>query len=61
MPTEPSAAYWHDKAEESCALAAGMSDGPSRDTMLRIAADYEKMAGFADSIEASANAIKKIR
>ncbi len=29
--------------------------------MLRIAADYEKMAGFADSIEASANAIKKIR
>ena len=46
MPTEPSAAYWHDKVEESRALAAAMSHGPSRDTMLRIAADYEKMAEF---------------
>ena len=58
MPTGPSAANWRDKAEESRALAAGMNHGPSKDTMLRIAADYEKTAKFTEEIEASAAAIK---
>jgi hypothetical protein len=53
MPTGPSAAYWRDKAKESRALAAGMNHGPSKETMLGIAADYEKMAKFAEQIEAS--------
>jgi len=56
MPTGPSAAYWRDKAEESRAHAAGMKHGPPRETMLRIAADYEKMAAFAERIEAMAAA-----
>jgi hypothetical protein len=61
MPTGPSAAYWRDKAEETRALAAGMSHQPARQTMLRIAADYEKMAEFAEKIEASGAAIKDRR
>jgi hypothetical protein len=59
MPTGPSAAYWRDRAEESRALAAGMSHQPSRDIMLRIAADYEKLAKFAETIEASGAAINQ--
>lgn len=60
MSTGPSAAYWRDKAEESRALAAAMSHGASKETMLRIAADYERMAEFAERIEAAAGAIKDL-
>lgn len=53
MPSGPSAAYWRDKAEESRAMAAGMNHGPARETMLRIAADYEKLAVFVERNEAA--------
>jgi hypothetical protein len=53
MPTGPSVAYWRNKAEESRPLAAAMTHAPSRETMLRIAADYERMAEFVERIEAA--------
>ena len=61
MPTGPCAAYWREKAEETRALAAGMSHQPSKEAMFRIAADYEKLAAFAEQVEASAAVIKDLR
>jgi hypothetical protein len=36
--------HWRNRAEEARALADQMSDEASKQTMLRIAADYERLA-----------------
>jgi len=49
------AAHWRDRAREMRALAEKASDDESRRRMLRIAADYEKLA---ERTEASARGEK---
>jgi hypothetical protein len=36
--------HWRDRAEEARILAGQMSDDLSRQTMLRVAEDYERLA-----------------
>ena len=42
-------AHWRARAEEARTLADQMHDDKSRKTMLRIAADYERLAKHADA------------
>ena len=44
MPERLDAAHWRDRAEEARSLAEQMTDPESRERMLRIAADYDKLA-----------------
>lgn len=39
--------HWHQRAEEARCLAEQMNDSESRRMMLRIAADYERLAEHA--------------
>jgi len=41
-------AHWRRRAEEARAIAEQMSDSPSKDAMLRIAKDYERLAERAE-------------
>jgi hypothetical protein len=61
MPSPPAAKYWTEKAEESRARANEMGDGLARDTMLRIAAEYDKMAEYAAQGERAEAALRKPR
>jgi hypothetical protein len=36
--------HWRHRAEEARTIAEQMSDSPSKDAMLRIAKDYERLA-----------------
>ena len=42
--------HWRDRAEEARLLAADMKDPDSRETMLRIANDYERLAERAQRV-----------
>lgn len=48
MPTRLGAEHWRERAREARALAEQMGDEDSRRRMLRIAADYEKLAERAE-------------
>jgi hypothetical protein len=41
-------AHWRRRADEARTIAAQMSDSPSKDAMLRIAKDYERLAERAE-------------
>jgi hypothetical protein len=41
-------AHWRRRAEEARTIAEQMSDSPSKDAMLRIAKDYERLAERAE-------------
>ena len=41
-------AHWRARAEEARTLADQMHDDKSRETMLRIATDYERLAKHAE-------------
>jgi hypothetical protein len=47
MPEKLGVAHWEARAAEARALAEKMTDGEARSAMLRIAADYEKLASRA--------------
>ncbi len=49
------AAHWRERAREARALAEEMSDQEARSRMLRIAADYEKLAERAEISQAITN------
>jgi hypothetical protein len=36
--------HWHERANEMSVLAAQMNDDQSKEALLRIAAEYEKLA-----------------
>jgi hypothetical protein len=40
--------HWRRRAEEARSIAEQMSDSPSKDAMLRIAKDYERLAERAE-------------
>jgi len=40
--------HWRQRAEEARAIAELMTDMPSREAMLRIAADYDRLAKRAE-------------
>jgi hypothetical protein len=40
--------HWQDRAEEARAMAEQLTDEKSRDAMLRIAKDYDKLAERAE-------------
>jgi hypothetical protein len=40
--------HWHNRAAEARTLANQMNDEPSKQMMLRIAADYERLAERAE-------------
>jgi len=40
--------HWHERAEEARAVAEQMADEKSREAMLRIAKDYDKLADRAE-------------
>lgn len=42
------AEYWRSRAKEARAIAEGMADDLSRQTMENIAASYDKLAGWAE-------------
>jgi predicted secreted protein len=46
--------YWRDRAEETRVLAERMGDADARETMLRIARGYDRLAARAARAEASA-------
>jgi hypothetical protein len=48
MPDRFTPKYWRARAEEVCALAEEMKDQYTRETMLRIAKDYELLAQRAE-------------
>ena len=41
--------YWHARAEEARVVAETMQDSTSREMMLRIVSDYERMAERAET------------
>ncbi len=47
MPVTMGAQFWQQRADETRALAYDMKHQEARTIMLRIAADYEKLAGLA--------------
>ena len=47
--------YWQERAEESRAMAEGMSDPVAKEAMQRIAESYEKIAKRAEAREAGVN------
>ena len=50
MPSHPfdDPKHWRQRAEQARALAEQMSDAPSREMMLGIAKDYERLAERAE-------------
>jgi hypothetical protein len=52
--------YWRDRAEETRVLAERMGNADARDTMLRIARGYDRLAARAARAEASAAAAAPI-
>lgn len=44
MPEQLGADHWRERAKEARRLADQMADEEARSTMLKIAADYEKLA-----------------
>jgi hypothetical protein len=59
MSDGPSAAYWRDKAADSRSLASAMAHIPSRDVLLQIAAEYDKLAAYVEHIEAGTARLKE--
>lgn len=51
MPNGLTAEYWRDRAERLRAIARDVFDQPTRETLLRIAHDYEVLAQRADERE----------
>lgn len=45
------AAHWHERAEEARTLAAEMADEKSRQGMLEVAGNYDKLAAYAEKME----------
>jgi len=43
------AAHWRERAEEARAIAETLTDPVARETMLRIAQEYEKLAKRAET------------
>ena len=46
--------HWRGRAEEARLIAEQMDDGDSHDSMLRIAAEYEKLADRAERARTAA-------
>jgi hypothetical protein len=47
---------YRERAEAARTIAAGTKDGPSREILLNVAMDYERMAKSRDAISASEHA-----
>ena len=50
--------HWEERATDMRALAGQMSDGEAKETMLRIAKDYEKLAQRCDRSNPSPQALE---
>lgn len=59
MPNDMTAKEWTEKAEEARARAMEMSPGLARDTMLRVAASYDRLAADAILVERAGAERKK--
>jgi hypothetical protein len=56
MPDTFTVKCWRDRAQDARTLAERMNEADVRETLLRIADDYERSAGRADEIRRSKTA-----
>jgi hypothetical protein len=50
MPFRYDSSYWQERAHETRRIAEGMRDQAAKQTMLRIAADYDQLAARTKGI-----------
>ncbi len=58
MGAELSPEYWYAKAEETRTIADGMRHQQSKEALIRIAKDYERLAKIAEQMKAQRQKIK---
>jgi hypothetical protein len=51
MPTQFGAQHWRDRAAEARTIAGQIREGESKTAMMKIAAQYEKIAKHTERIE----------